>query len=86
MTTGRNIQARTGTGVPFGVRYLPDRWQAGLTMNGKSDRYKTPSVFTLRGKDETEDDWQIDHARDLHQCTQGRTLFSPSPKKGVCIT
>ena len=34
--------------IPFMVRYLPDRWQAGLTTNGKSKGYETPGPFALR--------------------------------------
>jgi len=30
------------------VRYLPDRWQAGLTTNGNSYSYGTPHPFALR--------------------------------------
>jgi hypothetical protein len=30
------------------VRYLPDGWQAGLTMNGKSDCYGASHPFALR--------------------------------------
>ena len=30
------------------VRYLPDRWQAGLTTNGKSNTYGLYDPFALR--------------------------------------
>jgi hypothetical protein len=34
--------------IAFMVRYLPDRWQAGLTMNGKSNGCSIGRPFALR--------------------------------------
>jgi FKBP-type peptidyl-prolyl cis-trans isomerase FklB len=35
-------------GIPFMVRYLPDRWQAGLTTNRRCDGYGSSNPFVLR--------------------------------------
>jgi len=44
----RRLRKKSENIIAFMVRYLPDRWQAGLTMNGKSNGCSVGRPFALK--------------------------------------